>query len=314
MAEYILMHPTDETMVDNPDEIVRCNNANYAQRQLNRMRRIALRYTPHPAKFDDFDDDEDDNGKVPHSVEVSQYMNQSYKQTIIRKPVISSLEELENVDKRLTFIDKCYGDWQRNENCEICYSYDEKSRACPNGKGKMHPYPISPSYVRLDVLMKNPVIRKHFEDNGYATSWGVDGLVLHPQILATDYAGEIGEEAFRALVLKYTNCTDDKFKHLKGRDYELADFVIKNEDGSNKIAFDVKNMNPNVDHNDKEGDMPTTQKRAEKERRLGCRLITVNMLQLPSEPIDDQEIGGMIDVEGRALQQSIERIQHLIND
>ena len=314
LAEYILMHPTDETMVDNPDEIVRCNNANYAQRQLNRMRRIALRYTPHPAKFDDFDDDEDDNGKVPHSVEVSQYMNQSYKQTIIRKPVISSLEELENVDKRLTFIDKCYGDWQRNENCEICYSYDEKSRACPNGKGKMHPYPISPSYVRLDVLMKNPVIRKHFEDNGYATSWGVDGLVLHPQILATDYAGEIGEEAFRALVLKYTNCTDDKFKHLKGRDYELADFVIKNEDGSNKIAFDVKNMNPNVDHNDKEGDMPTTQKRAEKERRLGCRLITVNMLQLPSEPIDDQEIGGMIDVEGRALQQSIERIQHLIND
>ena len=314
LAKYILMHPTDETMVDNPDEIVRCNNANYAQRQLNRMRRIALRYTPHPAKFDDFDDNEDDNGKVPHSVEVSQYMNQSYKQTIIRKPVISSLEELENVDKRLTFIDKCYGDWQRNENCEIYYSYDEKSRACPNGKGKMHPYPISPSYVRLDVLMKNPVIRKHFEDNGYATSWGIDGLVLHPQILATDYAGEIGEEAFRALVLKYTNCTDDKFNHLEGRYYELADFVIKNEDGSNKIAFDVKNMNPNADHDDKEGDMPTTQKRAEKERRLGCRLITVNMLQLPSEPIDDQEIGGMIDVEGRALQQSIERIQHLIND
>lgn len=39
-------------------------------------------------------------------------------------------------------------------------------------------------------------------------------------------------------------------------------------------------MNPKVDHNDKESDMPTTQKREIKRKRLGCELITVNMLDM----------------------------------
>lgn len=316
LANYILSHPTDTSnSTDDPDEIVRCNKANGAKDLLDGMRRVALRFTPHPEKYDDFDDEEDDYDSVPHIVQVNQTMNQSYKHTILMKPVIGSLEELNEEDKRLTFIEKCYADWPRNENCEIQeYYYDEKFKACPHGKGKKYPEPISPSFVRLDVLMKNPVIHEYFEKKNYATTWKCDGLILHPQILATDYAGELGEEAFKALVLKYTNCTEDKFNHLEGRDYELADFVIKNDDGTNRIAFDVKNMNPKLKHDDKKGDMPTFQKRAEKERRLGCVLITVNMLELPEQSMDDHEIPGMLDAEGKVLQHAIERIQHLIND
>jgi hypothetical protein len=314
LAEYILSHQGIKDDEIDPEEVMRCNDANYAQGQLDRLRRIALRYTPHQQDEYEFDEDTDGENELPYNVKISQIMNQSYKQTIIKKPVIASIEELDEYDKRLTFMPKCYGDWKRNSDCELVYHYDERFRACPSGKGKMFPYPISPSYVRLDVLMKNPVIKSHFERNGFATTWEKDGLILHPQILATDYAGEIGEEAFKAILLYYTDCTEDDVKHLEGRDYELADFVITNEDGSYRIAFDVKNMNPKVDHNDKDGDMPTTKKREIKRKRLGCELITVNMLHIIAAGMDEiREIGGVIDENGCIIPSAIERIQKLVN-
>ena len=162
--------------------------------------------------------------------------------------------------------------------------------------------------------MKNPVIRNHFEKNGYATNWKEGGLILHPLILASDYAGEIGEEAFLAIVLHYTNCTADDIKHLEGKDYELADFVVCNPDGSYKIAFDVKNMNPDFEHIDRRGDMSTAEKREIKRKRLGCELITVNMLQMDGGGMDDnREIRGIIDTEGREIPSAIEQLQKLLN-
>lgn len=314
LAAYILLHRDKKEDDIAPEEVMRCNEANYAQAQLDRLRKIALRYTPHLQDEQDFDDDIEGENQVPYNVRISQVMIQSYKQTIIRKPVITTLEDLDENDKRLTFMPKCYGDWKRNSECELNYYFDERFRACPKGKGKQFPYPISPSYVRLDVLMKNPVIKSHFEKNGFATTWEKEGMILHPQILATDYAGEIGEEAFKAILLHYTDCTEEEVKHLEGKDYELADFVITNEDGSYRIAFDVKNMNPKVDHKDKEGDMPTAKKREIKRKRLGCELITVNMLNMNTTGMDElREIHGVIDEDGTIIPSAIERIQKLVN-
>lgn len=317
LADYILNQPkvTDTIALDS-DEIVRCNNANHAKRQLDRMRSIALRYTPHPNRDDIFDDETEEGNTVPRNVQINQIMNQSYKQTIIRKPVISELSELEEEDKYLTFICKCYGDWQRNEKNEYFFSYDPThyNNICPKGTGKPYPEPISPSSVRLDILMKNDIIRKYFEEHGYATEWKPGGLILHPEILKTDYAGEIGEEAFKAIILHYTDCKEEDFKHLEGKDYELADFVLCNPDGSYKIAFDVKNMNPNIDHDDKEGELATAEKRRIKRERLNCQLITVSMLQLPNASMDGlTEIHGIIDNEGNINMSSIDYLKRLIS-
>lgn len=102
-------------------------------------------------------------------------MNQYYKRAIITQPVIDSFEELtEKESKIVTFLHKCYGDWARNDLGEI-----EGSSVSP----------LSP--VRLDILMKNDVIRAHFEQNGYATEWKPGGLVLHPEILMADYAVKV---------------------------------------------------------------------------------------------------------------------------
>ncbi|MFK2043400.1 hypothetical protein ACIXHM_04790 [Bacteroides fragilis] len=314
LATYILSHQDKKEEEIDPEEVMRCNDANYAQAQLDRLRRIALRYTPHQQIEDEFDGDIEGENELPYNVKISQIMYQNYKQTIIRKPVIATVEDLNENDKRLTFMPKCYGDWKRNSASELNYYCDERLKACPKGNGKLFPYPISPSYVRLDVLMKNPVIKSHFERNSFATTWEKEGMILHPQILATDYAGEIGEEAFKAILLHYTDCTEENIKHLEGKDYELADFVITNEDGNYRIAFDVKNMNPEADHNDRENDMPTAQKREIKRKRLGCELITVNMLDMDATGMDEiREIHGVIDVDGSIIPSAIERIQKLVN-
>ena len=94
----------------------------------------------------------------------------------------------------------------------------------------------------------------------------------------------------------------------------MADFVITNPDGSYKVAFDVKNMRPDANHNDRNGDMPTALKRKIKRERLGCELITANMLKLPASGMDEiREIGGVIDENGNIICSAIEQLQNLVN-
>lgn len=310
LAEYILAHSERSKEDVTAEEQKLCNDANKAQRLLNRLRRVALKYTPHPEYLND---DEYENGdEVSYQVRSHQIMNQSYKRTIIKKPVINSLDELDDEDKNLTFIGTCYGAWLRDDNNTLAFKYDKDKALYVTSSKKT--WTIRPSDVRLDVLMKNDVIRRHFERNGYATDWKPGALILHPRILACDYAGEIGEEAFKAIVLDCNpSLTEENFKHLEGKDYELADFIICDKDGKNRIAFDVKNMRVDTSHEDQLGDLSTSEKRKIKEERLGCPLITVNMLQRKEEEIDAlHEIGGVIDEDGQYIHTAIEQIRKYV--
>lgn len=298
LSSYIQEHTEDNLDSQaSAEEVKLHNDYRAAQCKLRRMREKALFFTPHPyqVEYEDLEDGSEDSS-IPYFVKQAQNMNQCYKQIIIRYPVVASLEDLDEQAMMVPFLRKCYGYWERDEDGSFCQ------------------HPVSPSSVRLDVLMKNPVIREHFERNGYATGWSSDGLILHPEILMADYAGEIGEEAFKALVLRYVDCSEELFAHLEDRDYELADFVVLNPDGSYKVAFDVKNMNPSIEHLDRDGDMPTAEKRQEKVKRLGCPLYTVNMLKMPFESMDRYEICGVIDEEGHVQHDAIMRIKGLIEN
>ncbi len=297
------------------EEMLRCNNANRVQYLLDRLRNDALHFTPHKKTFDeDYEDEEEEQGNdIGYRYKAAQIKNQSYKQMIIRKPVIMSFDELTEEDRYLPFAEKCYGDWKREEDGGYSFSYDKKYKKISPARKDVESFYISPQKVRLDVLLKNDVINNYFKKQGYATKWEQNGLILHPQILRSEYAGEIGEEAFKALLLHYTDCDESSIKHLEDKDYELADFVICNSDGSYKIAFDVKNMNPNADHNDKLGDMSTTEKRQEKQKRLRCKLVTVNMIQFPNESIDLCEIAGLIDNNGVIIPNAIETLKSLVD-
>ena len=73
-------------------------------------------------------------------------------------------------------------------------------------------------------------------------------------------------------------------------------------------------MNPRADHNDKYGDIPTSEKRQRKTTRLNCRLITVNILQIDDPLMDEiNEIGGLIDENGVIVLKGIETLRKLVN-
>ncbi len=313
LSEYILSYPKTNQPEKSSADVIRCNTANSVQRLLKIMRGHALKYLI-PKVNDEFEDDDEiteDQDAIPYIVRISQVMNQSFKQTIIKKPVIYNIEELTDEDKFTTFIGKCYADWPRNERNEYGFRYDsEKKKFCTSKDIKFHA--VSPETVRLNLLMSNPVIRQHFESHGFATEWKPGGLILHPNILMYDYCGEIGEEAFKAIVIHYCGVDESEIRHLEGKDYELADFVLIDSYGKYRIAFDVKNMRDNG-RRDRIGDRPTTQKRRDKIAKLGCSLITVNILRLKNPTIDAHEIGGILNEDGTIIHESIEHLKNLIH-
>lgn len=309
---------SDEDKADarNSEMSILLNNEERSTRLLKSALNIALRYNIHAYDDDNenLDDEQDDDNGVNFRVKANQMMLQSFKTTILKKPVIRNIEELDEEDKLLSFIDCCYGEWERTEEGGSVFYYNpnKKKLTLPQIQGSS-PKTITPAKTRLETLMKNPEIKKHFELNGFATDWKKEGLILNPKILTSFYIGELGEEAFKAIVHAYIN-PDVELKHLTDRDYELADFVIDDHEGKHLVAFDVKNMNPKSELYDREGDMDTTTKRQEKEKRLGCSVITVNILEIKTTLIDEtQEIGGLISEEGKIVPKSIETLERIIN-
>ena len=307
LRDYIIEH--DKIELDtNVDQEILYNNSNYIIRQLKALRDIALKYTPKK----DQEIDEIEEGQIPQNVISCQNLISNYKNTIIRKPVLKSLDELDANDRTFMHIAKCYGKWDRNNDGCINFKYNQSKRRYDL---RAKEYTMNAMKVRLDILMKNQVIKDYFQKNGYATEWEGGDYILHPDILANDYAGEIGEEAFKALVLHYTDCTEDEIRHLTGFNYELADFALFNNDGTIRIAFDVKNMRSKATPIDGGNDMGIQDKREAKVKRLGCNLITVNMLEIKGHPTDSKyEIFGLINENGDIIESNINYLKQLIEN
>jgi len=291
------------------NEIIRYNKVKNAREYLEKTRRWALNYTVKPNNENLVLPPKDN---IPFEVSSSQYVISNFKETILKHPAVDSIEELSDEDRKILFIDECYGDWKADANGSYSYRVNTSGRSWEvayDGKAME----VTTESVRLNVLMKNPTIRKHFEDNGYATDWKGGKLRLHPEILLYDYAGEIGEQAFLALLNKFVNLDGVTVGHLEGVDYELADFIIKDKEGNRRIAIDVKNMNPEALHYDRAGDLPSVEKVSKKEERLGCRLIIVNIVKINQLGLNESvEILGLIDENGVPCLDKLDQLKFLI--
>lgn len=291
------------------NEIIRYNKVKNAREYLEKTRRWALNYTVKPNNENLVLPPKDN---IPFEVSSSQYVISNFKETILKHPAIDSIEELSDEDRKTLFIDECYGDWKADANGSYSYRVNTSGRSWEvayDGKAME----VTTESVRLNVLMQNPTIRKHFEDNGYATDWKGGKLRLHPEILLYDYAGEIGEQAFLALLNKFVNLDGVTVGHLEGVDYELADFIIKDKEGNRRIAIDVKNMNPEALHYDRAGDLPSVEKVSKKEERLGCRLIIVNIVKINQPGLNESvEILGLIDENGVPCLDKLDQLKFLI--
>lgn len=280
LAQHILARRQQEA--DDAEALKQSNERSYALKMLRIFRNWALRYTPHST---DNEPEEDNEYMLARAVE-SQRALQCFKQFILKYPVVAEDFSFENADSAISlFIDKCYGHEQGE---------------------------VSPHSTRLDVMMKNDLIKQHFLRNGFATDWPADGRRLLPELLASSYAGELGEEAFLAIVLGQGLCAANRIGHFTDREYELADFVITDKEGRKLLAIDVKNYNPEFNHDDRAGDVPTAEKRRMKRERLGCRLITVNIVKLDNPSIDPDEIDGLIDKDGRLIEKAINKLKQII--
>lgn len=134
----------------------------------------------------------------------------------------------------------------RNEgSAQIIIPTDKKNS---NRKCK---FEVSVSDSRVDMLMGNKVIRKHWNKNGFSTDWSIDKKdtyygVISPVVYTNLYKGAVGEEAVKAVLQSIgIRCMEIE----DGESYEMFDFIAEvNGEESKKIFIDAKNFSETSMH------------------------------------------------------------------
>ena len=102
-------------------------------------------------------------------------------------------------------------------------------------KSKDFPNEVSDEAARLDILMRFPVLRNHFERNGFATDFVPNKYILCPIAFQNLYKGALGEEVGRVL---FADALHVPLSEIEEPEYfEKFDFYI---DGT-PIFVDFKN-------------------------------------------------------------------------
>lgn len=88
---------------------------------------------------------------------------------------------------------------------------------------------------RLAVLMRSPVVRAHFEQQGFARQWLQASYVMTPGAFSNIYLGALGEECVRALLADAGFTITPMPENL----YEVFDFIATSPNGV-RLAIDAK--------------------------------------------------------------------------
>ncbi|KRK78636.1 hypothetical protein FD03_GL002412 [Companilactobacillus nodensis DSM 19682 = JCM 14932 = NBRC 107160] len=101
---------------------------------------------------------------------------------------------------------------------------------------------INEANSTLPILMKNNVVKKFFQDNGYATEFKPNDLMMNPVIFKNFYKAVIGEKAGEAIINSESNSI--KISRYTSSDFfEVFDYQV----GSNRIFIDFKNWDESYD-------------------------------------------------------------------
>ena len=167
---------------------------------------------------------------------------------------------------------------------------------------------INEGYTRLNVFMKVPCIKQFFEEKGFAISWSEGDYIMQPSAVQQLYMGEVGEQAFLAILRAYAGVEMEK---LPRQLWEHADFLY------GRLAFDIKNYNPTEPY---VGDMAVGPHYADKVAALQRDLFIVQMLpyagRKPFQTYCDwgadghhlYEVNGIVDMDGNIIHENVERI------
>lgn len=95
---------------------------------------------------------------------------------------------------------------------------------------------ISEENSQLPILMRNPVVKAHFQAKNYATRWESHPYMLNPAAFFNLYKGALGEEAVKAILTSVGFEVHD----LPDEAFEASDFLIRIPHASSFIAVDAK--------------------------------------------------------------------------
>ncbi|WP_404376019.1 hypothetical protein [Vreelandella aquamarina] len=95
---------------------------------------------------------------------------------------------------------------------------------------------VNESTSGLPQLMKNTIVRSHFQRKGYATQWQLQPYTMNPAAFFNLYKGALGEEGIIA-ILKHIGLT---IEALIPEAYEICDFLVRPYANHPPIAVDAK--------------------------------------------------------------------------
>lgn len=97
---------------------------------------------------------------------------------------------------------------------------------------------VSEAASKLPIFMKNPIVKDHFETQGFATAWEVGArYLLTPPMFINIYLGALGEEVGRA-ILQAQGCM---ISALPNEHYERFDGLLTFQDQT--VLIDFKHWN-----------------------------------------------------------------------
>lgn len=95
---------------------------------------------------------------------------------------------------------------------------------------------VSEAESGLAQLMKNRVVKNHFETHGYATSWQHLAYIMNPAAFFNLYKGALGEAGIAAILQHYGFAIDA----LPAEIYEVCDYLLQTESSNKAIGIDAK--------------------------------------------------------------------------
>ena len=103
---------------------------------------------------------------------------------------------------------------------------------------------LSSEASKLDKLMENELIRKYFEENGWATSFAPNKFILSPPLFNNIYRGALGEVVGR-FIFKQKNIELQDIEDTNPEYFEKFDYKIRNT----SVYVDFKNWHETTTKN-----------------------------------------------------------------
>lgn len=159
---------------------------------------------------------------------------QALRQQLLSAPTLS---QLSGNFPRLYLESPTANSYRFSGNLEIDQNYSANQRALKFFEQASDQRLVNESSSGLSQLMKNPIVKAHFVNQGWATQWQNNPYLMTPAAFLNLYKGALGEEGISALLQQ----AGLNLAPLPKEVYESCDMLLYPQAGQPPIGIDAKN-------------------------------------------------------------------------